>query len=1125
MASVTCPNCSSEVPAGFKFCGGCGHKLDEAPSAAVAPAPVTPQSEPTPVHRDERREVTVLFADVSGFTAMSERLDPEEVHQIMNDCFTGLGRAIQEEDGHIDKYIGDNVMALFGAPVAHEDDPMRAARAALAMQAFLPRFAKRYQPRTGVEFRMRIGIHCGLVLAGGVGSEVRRDYSVMGDTVNLASRLESAASPGSILVSGEIMKRIRGQFELGPAQSLKVKGKEEAVDAYVLLREALEHGRRDPDDLRAPIVGRDAELDDLVDRWRSARGNGERWIEVRGPMGVGKTRLVEEAAAMIEGMDLLWVVARPPTKRRPFALVRRVLHAMTRELTGQASLAKTREEFSQALAPLREGLEPFVNALWYLAAPDRLSVPAPDPDPQTLRRTLERGIAKLLANLAARSPNLALILDSYGLGDDASAALFESMAGGPGGCSVPIIVTARDDERPPYRPDSVIEVGPLSDDAAEELLDRLVRASVVPESLKRDLLTRAAGVPLYLEEMVRTLVDKGVLTPNDAGPGWRCDPTATSAILPASIRGAMVSRIDRLERPSRDLLCQCSVQGIEFDLEVTERVWLARDSQGPPVSEQLRDLEHRELVTRLGGSTLWAFRQPLLQDTCYETLLLRDRRALHGETAEAMCGVAGGADAISPELLAHHYEHAEMWEPAAEANLRAGDRAAELFLNEDAVRRYERVVGVIGRIDAPSEASLRTAVLAYGGAAKVHLRVGAYGLAEEQGGKMRSLTGHSGDRAEADRLVAAAWTHTGRTEEAERLLLRTAVIARESGAAGDVVGLVLHDLAELFHRAGRTQKARERLAECRAVDPADDPVASIRLDMLEGRIAHTEGRFAEAVALYERAYEAAERLGSLSEQARTSNSMGNAARDVGDYDAAEEHFQQALAVWERTGDTECIAGAHNNLANLALSRGDLELARTHHERSLTACREIGNVHGSALAQTNLAILAIEGGDGPTAVAQAAVALETLGGSGNAVLRGLTLVVLGEAHLECGKERDAETAFMKVLGDHDDAHHPLAVAGAQRGLGRVAFMRGECAEALERLAAGLAGFERLERAQEAARTRLYRGEVLCQLGEIDRARSDVAQARKRFVEMGADRDVERAEQLMGRLTAAAGAVKS
>jgi adenylate cyclase len=1110
---MICPACSSEIPAGFKFCGNCGHKLAAAPPAEP-PAPAAPTS--------ERREVSVLFADVSGFTRMSERLDPEEVHAVMNECFAGLGAAIRDEEGYIDKYIGDAVMALFGAPVAHEDDPARACRAALAMQAFLVGFAERCQARAGVALRMRIGIHCGLVLAGGVGSDVRMDYSVMGDTVNLASRLESNAPPGGVLVSREVVRRTRGRFGFGPPRQLTVKGKTEPVEAFELLDERTDADVRGRDGLSVGLIGRDAELRELTAQWTAAQRGVERRIEVRGEMGIGKTRLVEEAAHQIGDVRLIGVVATPDAAaRRPFGLARRLVLDVLRGLGGDArSVVESREAFGAALAPLGAPLAPFADALWHLAAPTRLAVPAPDPDPQVLRRTVEQGIRRLLVGLAAHAPDLTLLLDSYELADDASAAVLDatwaSPAGEPAGVAPPVVATTREERRAPAGAPAPIRLGPLTLDAAGQLLDQLVRGVTLPAGLRRDLLDRAAGVPLFIEEMVRSLVDQGALARDEAGT-WRwqaaAEPSALS--LPASIRGAMVARLDRLVRPERDFLRRCAVQGMEFLPEIADAVGrAARSAGGEPASpaDLLDDLARRGLVRDLGQGR-WAFRQPLLQEACYETLTLRERRTLHAETADALCAHFGGPELVAPEPLAYHYERAERWGAAAAAHLRAGDRAAGLFLNDEAVERYRRTLEALARVAAPSEAERRLEALAHGGAARVQLRVGAYAQAEAHARLMRDTATRPADRAEAERLIAAACGTTGRTPEAQRRLLEAVEAARSDAGAPDVLVDVLYDLAELYFRANRTQAALDRLTECRLAAPAGDDRTSVRADMLEGKIAHTEGRFADAASLYARAYEAAERVGSLSDRARAANNLGNAARDLGDYAAARTHFERALEIWERTGDVEGIAGAQNNLGNLAMSQGDFARAQAHHSQSSALFTRIGNVWGAALAGANLAIMAMEQDDGASARGHAEAALGMLTDSGDAHLRGLILVVLGEAHLACGDPGAAEPVFDRVLREYDDTRHPLALAGAWRGRGRIALVGDAPAEALQALDRALETFERLQRAQEAARTTLFRAEALWRLGQPDQARATLEQALSRFAAMHADRDVRRVERLL------------
>lgn len=1116
MTSVVCKKCGAKAPEGHKFCGTCGHKLEWLGEATpVAAHPMPPGSAAPSATRDQRRDVTVLFADLSGYTAMSEQMDPEAVHDIMNACFEGLAQAIHEQDGHIDKYIGDNVMALFGAPIAHEDDPLRAARAALAMQSFLHCFSDGHKTTTGGELKMRIGIHCGLVLAGGVGAQARRDYSVVGDTVNTASRLESAALPGSILVSYEVMRRTSDQLRYGPGQQVRVKGKQEPINAYSL------QGELTPFDVAPwrgavkPLFGRDAEIATLLAWWGGAKAAPRApWIEIRGPMGIGKTSLVEAAAARAPKLRLLKVVARP-TQRRPYAFARRILHAVAHHLSGCPAAIETRKSFLAVMAAISRELRPFHNALWYLAAPDGMSVPAPDPDPETLRKTLDRGIARLLTELAATTPDLVLFLDAYDQTDPASERLLRSLSRNKAGSYLPIILNVRDDFCSPARSETVIHIGPLQDEAAAEVLEHLVDGCKLPHQLRQDLLKRAGGVPLFIEEMVRELIDKQVLVRGKGNGGWESDPQASAAILPGTLRSAMTSRLDRLEAATHDLICQCAVQGVEFNSQVARSVWDAGGGVSELFARSLQQLRQSQLISPSGtSSNCWIFTQHIMQSACYSTLARKDRRQLHAAIAGVLARVRG-ANAASPEVLAHHYENGEMWQEAALANLRAGERAAELFSNEDAVRRFGCALAALGKAQLPAQGTVRTAYLAHRGAARVHLRIGAYGDLRRHAQQMLKLAPHDSDKAEALRLSAAGRLHTGRLDEAERLLLDGLDILRQDGAAADETkASILHDLANLYHREGRNEDARAYIERSRALR-SNKTAGILKLDMLEGRVAHVEGRFKQAVVAYERAYRGASRIGSLSEQALSSNNMGNAARDVGDYEKAHHYYERALEIWQRTGTIECMAGAHNNLANIAMSRGQLDLARRHHQQSLAAFRQIKNVAGKAMALTNLAILAIEAGAKRAAVARAERALTLLRPTGNRVLIGLTAVVLGEAQLENERCGEAEQTFSWVLREFSLKQHPLAIAGALRGLGRVFLGRQQGELARSQLERALELFERLERNQEAARTQIYLARAWQLIGQPDGARTILECALARFRSMGADRDARAAQALLRR----------
>ncbi len=1122
---MNCPKCGFESPPGFKFCGGCGHNFAEAapapaePAAAPAPAapappPATVATEPKPpLVRNERRDVTVLFADVSGFTAMSEKLDPEEVHSIMNLVFEGLGLSIREEDGYIDKYIGDNVMALFGAPVAHEDDPQRACRAALGMQVFLAEFSEKHQARTGVNLRMRIGIHCGLVLAGEIGAEFRKDYSVMGDTVNLASRMESNAPPGSIQVSGEVARRVRSQFQFGPVQFLQVKGKEHPVEARILEKEITERDAIDRDPISAPLIGRDEELKNLVEQLNAGEKNPE-WIEVTGEAGVGKTRLVEEAMRHLPRRQQVPLSATPNSQRQPFGLVQLMVRALVHKVL-RIHIPTTEREQLETLEPtLGIDMATFGDALWYLYAPRRLAIPPPDRDPQTLRRILEQSITALLERFGRQYPNIILVLHSWEIADEASVEFFNSLAEKTGRWPLPIVATTREASKGPHR--RTLELMPFSDEVSLSLLDRLVRGAELSEALRSNLVKRASGIPQFLEELVRALVTEEIIRTHDDGT-WYCCPDATSAVLPSSLFNAQVTRLDKLETPERNLLQQFSVQGYEFNLNIAEKVREQPQWQGPPLPSLLPQLEGKSMVQDVSGLDVsvprWTFNHPLLCEASYETMLIKDRKELHGQIGESLLEAAGGDLNIASELLAHHYERAEQWEGAAQANLSAGDRAAAMFLNEEALTRYNHAQEMISKVETWREKGLHIKVLALGSSAEILLRLGRYAEAEEMAQGMHRIARRGHDKAEANRLHAAVSLKLGKADVALALLSQALEASMQDDRSPKTQMNVLYDLGELHYLQSDMDKALEYLGRYRTMIPPTDPVPSIRADLFEGKIHHAQGRFQQAVALYSQAYASARQTSSLSDLANASNQMGNARRDEGHYSEAQRHFESALETWNRIGMTEFVAGAHINLGNLGMSLGDFNLTREHHQKALKAFQEIGNVRGVTLAQINLAVAAIELEEGTDAVHWAQEAINNLGSTGNALLLGQSLVILGESYLACADWNCAREVFDRVIEEFEEDNHPLAHAGACRGLGRVHMMQEGEEEARAFLLKALERFEHLNREQEAARTLLHLAHALWKEGEAEQAQEKIRQARERFRTLGARVDVERAETLM------------
>jgi len=1082
------------VPAGFTFCGFCG-------------AALTATREP----QTELRDVSVIFADMKGFTAMSERMDPEDVQAVMNECFKGLGRAVKEEDGQVNKYSGDCIMAQFGAPLAHEDDPARACRAALAMQAFLHDYARGIEAAHGVTVLLRIGIHCGMVAAGGVGDEqVHQAYDILGDTVNLAQRLESAAEPGTILVSEEVARRVHGQFRFGDARQITVKGKRLPVTARQLLALSAEPPGRGDDGISVELIGRAELAGKLQAFWESDAPETGR-IVIHGEMGVGKTRLVEHVQELVAGGKTLHVPASPLVCRRPFGLVRRLIRATAAATGEDQDPFRDRESFQRFLSTADEELKFCADALWFLAATE--PAPAPDPDAATLRALVQRGWVGFLRDASRRHARLTVVIDSYDAADPESAELVRSLGVNRGRDGVRFLLTSRSQEAAADY-ECALAVPPLPPQESRELLDRLVRGAILPPPLRQSILQRAGGVPLFLEEMVRALLEAGLIE-RQQDSVWEFREQAGAAVpeLPSSLRAAMVARVDRLRPALREILRLASVQGSEFDAGILERACAGRGERYD-VNELLRELSLLNLLQPVDGAggTRYLFRNPLLAEACYATMTRRDRKQLHEETLEACRLAAAQGGELDPEVIAHHAEHAERWLEAAEARKRAGCRAAELHSNHQAITHLQAATHFAGRAGQTRE-SLRIAEQALERLIEVEILVGQYASAAGHAKHLGVTALGPRERAQADRLLADALLHSGRIDEAERLMHRAVGLAWDYEEAVDVVLAGLMDLAEYHFRENRSHTALERIREIRLLAKAPPVRLAIQVDMLEGKLLHALGRFSQARRLLTTAYEAAFQSGTLSERARASNGLGNVARDQGDYEDAAKYFTEALSLWDRVGNVECMAGAHNNLGNLAMSRGDLAAARFHQEAAWSAFARISNVQGAAMAQANLAMLELEDDDPQGALHLARAALDALG-SAHEWLRYLVRLVEADALLATGQPDAARAAYEDIRQHCAAQRHPLAEAGALRGLARVMMAKGRHEEALPTLESACEIYDRVKRSQEAARTRMAMGEALLALGRKAEARERLAEAARVFESMNALRDIQRVTKLAG-----------
>jgi class 3 adenylate cyclase len=534
----------------------------------------------------ERRLVTVLFADISGFTAMLERLDPEDARSLINGCFDQLVPVIQKYGGTVDKFIGDEIMALFGAPMAHEDDAERALRAALEMMEVLAEFNHLHNSSMDVH----IGVNTGLVFAGAIGSQGRQSYTVMGDAVNLASRLEELSEAGEILVGPDTHRLVAPLFEFASLEPVTVKGKSEPVHVYKLLGLSMRPGQlRGLTGLESPMVGREVELQRLLQLSEGPDAQRGHVVLIVGEPGLGKSRLVAEwrtALQSSEGELWRWVEGRCLSYGQGLAyhLLVDLLHEAV-GVPAAAGEAETRQALSDLCQDLfaDAALEvyPYLGHLLSIRLPEGTRERVQQLDPQTLQGQYLAALRRLFLTLSQHGP-LLLVLEDIHWADPSSVELLIKLL--PLIEQAPVLfcyvtrpnydapgwklAEASREQMEPYLTELVLQV--LSEEESRRLISNLLEIEALPEEVRQIILHKAEGNPFFVEEVIRMLIDREAIV-REAGR-WAAREGIEEIEIPDNLQSLLLARIDRLPDDVKRTLRVASVIGRQFSVKVLAEV-------------------------------------------------------------------------------------------------------------------------------------------------------------------------------------------------------------------------------------------------------------------------------------------------------------------------------------------------------------------------------------------------------------------------------------------------------------------------------------------------------------------------------------------------------------------------
>lgn len=609
---------------------------------------------------DERRLVTVLFADLVGFTGRAESIDPEEVRELQRSYFSAVAAEAERFGGVVEKYIGDAVMVLFGAPQAHDDDAERAVHAALAIREALARLDG--------ELEVRIGINTGEVV-GGMAGPMQGDYTVSGDAVNVAARLQQSAAPNEVLVGAMTRRLAYEAFSFTPRETLPLKGRSEPVETW-RVEGALPERRRGRGG-EARLVGRDRELAAAQSALEEAREGRGLMLALVGEAGIGKSRLALEVRQRAEtaGFTTAWTSSRSYASGVPYHLVGQLLPQLLRAAAGR--------DMASALRDVGADADEATLRTWARALDDILGTGADTTDagaplpPAGRQRFLVQALAAVLRARSAREPML-VVLDDLHWADPASLAVIEDLLSTVPELRLLVLATYRSNWSHGWEGRSAYEqlnLRPLRDEDARRLAAELATRSRLTGELTARVLERAAGNPLFLEELLHVETAGGP----DAGPSHR---------LPASIHEMLLARLDALPPPARRALQVASVVGMEFSEPLVEHL---AETDSTATADALRTLQRAELVVARGGTgddpTL-VFRHPLIHEVAYRSLLTTTRREMHGRVARWI-EEHGGDDNVAE--LARHYDHSDDREKARRYLRLAGERSHALNATREAL--------------------------------------------------------------------------------------------------------------------------------------------------------------------------------------------------------------------------------------------------------------------------------------------------------------------------------------------------------------------------------------------------------------------------------------------------------
>jgi predicted ATPase/class 3 adenylate cyclase len=975
----------------------------------------------------QRKLITVLFADVSGFTAMAETMDHEVVSDVINSLWSRVDKAIIDHGGRIDKHIGDAIMALYGTPTAHEDDPERAIRSALQIQSEIlewktemSRSLPAYQPQIQ-NIQLRIGVNTGPALLGTVG--LTNEYTAIGDTVNLANRLETAAPKGGILISHETHQLVRGIFDVTELEPIRVKGKNEPIQVYTVQSvkpRSFRDTTRGLEGIETRMIGREKELAQLKNAFNETIAqNQTHLVSLVAEAGTGKSRLLYEFGKWLETADqpvsILKGRAVQESTHIPYSLLRGILSSLFDIYENdRATVARQKlEEGIQKYKDDKQDANLHAHFIGHLIGLDYSTSPHLKGILGDARQIHDRAFHyanQLFADLA-QTQALIIFLEDIHWADAGSLDYFESFMEKRPNLPALIVSLTRAtlfEERPDWGSGQVqtlrLDLHPLSKADTRQLISEILqKVQDIPETIMELIVNKAEGSPFYVEELIKVLIEGQVIV--RGGEQWSVELERLSNLkVPPTLTGLLQARLDGLIPNVRETLQQASVVGRVFWMDIIGHMHnpeFQDEGSALPIRDRLGMLHSKELIYPYEESTSkesseYIFKNQILHDVTYESVLLRLRPLYHSQAAEGLVEVGGERINEFAGRVGEHYERAETWIKAAEWYLRAGRQAQSTYASDSAIHYYQKALDFLNKHGSPNHFQLKLEVMQRLG--EVLNWLARYTEAVEIYNDLLKEAEIYGD------LIAQS-----------RALLS---LATSLNFQGD-------NPASLEH-------AKRAGALAREADAKPDLAKALRL---QGTAHFRLGESQTALSQAEKSLSIFSELGDQNEKARCLNLIAAVHYVSGRLDEAENSWRKALKIFQDLGNRQEGMDLLNNLGVVADGRGDYETALQMYDNALKIARETGYKDGEIVFLTNRGSEQVALGNNEAAEADLRQAIQLAGITGSWCMpsafdqRAQALIGLGRYDEAFYSARQA-----LVLGEEDE--NPEYVGMVWRTMGKI-----------------------------------------------------------------------------------------